>query len=84
MRIVGTSGIGHDLGDAAFFQLTHEREGFCDGTPDGQQTVIAQDQGAVIADAGDQAFALTEFERSAFIVVITDPVIETHRILIDR
>lgn len=84
MRIVGAARVGHYLGDAGFFEVIHQRKGFGDGPPSGQQAVIAQDQRAVIADACDKALTLAKFKRHAFIVVIADPVIEPHRILVDR
>ena len=62
----------------------HQLESFRDRAAAGEHAVIAQNHDELVAEIGDQARALVEIERDAFVVVIRKPIGELQRPLIER
>ncbi|MNI56518.1 hypothetical protein D3C73_1115280 [compost metagenome] len=73
-----------DLRLAGAFQVIDIDEGLGHRRTRGQQAVVAQDHGLVLAQAGHQAFAFFQVQRNALVVVITQPLVEAQRVLGNR
>src|SRR5580693_6041881 len=61
---------GGDLQAAGLLEIVHLVEGVADGAARGQQAVMAQDHGVVVAEVAHQPVALVEVERDALVVVV--------------
>src|SRR5580658_7250056 len=75
---------GRDLHFARQVQVKHQAEGFGYGPSDCQQSMIAQDQATKFAEVMDDARALVEIERDAFIFVNPETAVELQSDLTDR
>jgi hypothetical protein len=58
---------GGDLQAAGLFEVVHFIEGVAHGAARGQQAVMAQDHGVVVAEVAHQSVALVEIERDAIV-----------------